>query len=259
MNGQDLQERNEARTDTLARRKTAAEQRRRRQRQRLLLAGAGFLLFAAVTVGLVSRTSHADKGDERSEREEHDSAYTFQDLLDLFGGHRSAPKHVQVPDYVVQDLLPVNPYSRPGTVLEEVNGVVVHYVGNPGTTAEQNRSYFANLAQTHETSASSHFVIGIDGTIIQCVPLDEWAYCTGERNRDTISIECCHPDESGKFTAETMDSLVKLLRWLADTYDLDYEDIIRHYDVTGKVCPKYYVDHPDAWEALKDAVFATDG
>ena len=29
------------------------------------------------------------------------------------------------------------------------------------------------------------------------------------------------------------------------------KDIIRHYDVTGKLCPKYYVEHPDAWEKLK--------
>ena len=253
MNGQELHEHNKARTDAQARRQAAAEQRRRKHRRQILLAGAGILLFAAVTVGIVSLTVPKDT---ENEREEHDPSFTFQDLLDLFGGHKSTPRHVEVPDYVVEDLLPVNPYSRPGTALEEVNGVVVHYVGNPGTTAEQNRSYFANLAQTHETSASSHFVIGMDGAIIQCVPLDEWAYCTGERNRDTISIECCHPDESGKFTAETMDSLVKLLRWLADTYDLDDEDIIRHYDVTGKVCPKYYVDNPDAWEDLRAAVFA---
>ena len=54
----------------------------------------------------------------------------------------------QVPDWITQELLPINPYSRPGEALEEVNGVVVHYVGNPGTTAQQNRSYFENLAQT---------------------------------------------------------------------------------------------------------------
>lgn len=34
-------------------------------------------------------------------------------------------------------------------------------------------------------------------------------------------------------------------------YDLDEEDVIRHYDVTGKNCPKYYVEHEDAWETFK--------
>ena len=156
----------------------------------------------------------------------------------------------QVPDWITQELLPINPYSRPGEALEEVNGVVVHYVGNPGTTAEQNRSYFENLAQTGETYASSHFLIGLDGEIIQNVPLDEIAYCTGPRNVDTISIECCHPDDTGAFTQATYDSLVKLTRWLMEEYRLDTDQVIRHYDVTGKECPRYYVQHPEAWEAF---------
>lgn len=159
---------------------------------------------------------------------------------------------ITVPDWVVQDLLPVNEYSRPGDALPQVNGVVVHYVGNPGTTAEQNRSYFANLAQTGENWASSHFVIGIDGKVIQCVPLNEIAYCSTIRNADTISIECCHQDAEGAFSQETMDSLVKLLNWLAETYHLERKDIIRHYDIAGKECPIYYVRHPEAWEDLLD-------
>ena len=87
------------------------------------------------------------------------------------------PGEITIPDWIVQNILPVNEYSRPGIALSEVNGVIVHYTGNPGTTAEQNRSYYKNLAETKEAYASSHFVIGIDGKIIQCVPLDEIAYC----------------------------------------------------------------------------------
>ncbi len=158
------------------------------------------------------------------------------------------------PDWVVQDLLPVNEYSRPGEKLEVINGVVVHYTGNPGTTAEQNRSYFNNLATTHETYASSHFVVGIDGTVIQCVPLNEVAYCSSSRNSDTISIECCHAGESGEFSRETIDSLLRLLNWLTDTYGLSREDILRHYDVTGKECPRWYVRNPEAWEELLDGI-----
>ncbi len=175
----------------------------------------------------------------------------------LLGDEQDArAEDAQVPDWVTQDLLTVNDYSRPGTALERVNGVVVHYVGNPGTTAAQNRSYFQNLAQTHETYASSHFIVDTDGTVIQCVPLDEVAYCSNERNADTISIECCHLDESGEFTDAELSSLKKLLTWLIDTYDLEREDILRHYDITGKICPKYYVDNPDAWAALLDELFA---
>lgn len=160
---------------------------------------------------------------------------------------------VPMPDIDVQ-LLPVNGYSRPGDRLEEVNAIVIHYTGNPGTTAQQNRSYFASLAESGETSASSHFVIGIDGEIIQCVPCDEIAYASNDRNHDTLSIECCHTDESGEFTAATYQSLVELTAWLLCEYDLSTTDVIRHYDVTGKICPKYYVEHSDAWEEFLNDV-----
>ena len=163
-----------------------------------------------------------------------------------------APAQADVPEWITQELLEVNPYSRPGTPLEQVNGVVVHYVGNPGTTAEQNRSYFAGLAQTGETYASRHFLIGLEGEIIQCVPLDEIAYCTSQRNVDTISIECCHPDAEGQFTQATYDSLLRLVHWLQEEYRLSSDQVIRHYDATGKECPLYYVEHPEAWSQFLD-------
>lgn len=157
------------------------------------------------------------------------------------------------PDYDVQ-LLTINQYSRPGTALEQVNGIVVHYTANPGTTAQQNRDYFEGLGQSGETSASSHFVIGLDGELIQCIPCQEIAYASNERNGDTIAIECCIPDETGKFSDAAYDTLVHLLAWLVGRYHLEIDDIIRHYDVTGKNCPKYYVEYPLEWEKLKERV-----
>ena len=149
---------------------------------------------------------------------------------------------------VQENLLTPNEYSRPRTTLSSVNGIVVHYVANPGSTGMQNRDYFESLKSGEAgTYASSHFVIGLDGEIIQCVPLDEVAYASNERNPDTISIECCHPDETGEFTAETYQSLINLTTWLCEEYSLDADDVIRHYDVTGKECPKYFVENEDAW------------
>lgn len=155
-------------------------------------------------------------------------------------------------DEVIKNYLTLNEYSRPGKELKEVNAIVVHYVGNPGTTAAQNRSYFENLKDTHATSASSHYIIGMEGEIIQCVPLNEISYASNNRNKDTIAIECCHPDETGQFTTATYKSLVKLVAALCRTYDLNPETgIIRHYDVTGKYCPLYYVNHEDEWYGFK--------
>lgn len=154
------------------------------------------------------------------------------------------------PDWVREELLPRNPWSRPGTQMEGLTGIVVHYVGNPGTTAEQNRSYFAGLAKSHETYASSHFLVGLEGEVFLCVPPGEVAYCSNSRNGDTLSVEVCHPDDTGRFTQASYDSLVRLLDWLLDYYGLSPDAVIRHYDVTGKLCPKYYVEHPEAWEGL---------
>jgi N-acetylmuramoyl-L-alanine amidase CwlA len=155
---------------------------------------------------------------------------------------------------ILKDLLTPNDYSRPQTPLTKVNSIVIHYTANPGTSAEANRNYFENLKTTKTTSASSHYIIGLEGEIIQCIPLNEIAFASNDRNSDTISIESCHPDKTGKFNEYTYQSLVQLTAWLCAEYDLKREDIIRHYDVSGKHCPIYYVDHEDAWEQFKDDV-----
>ena len=163
-----------------------------------------------------------------------------------------------LPDYVTEDLLTVNQWSRPGIPLEEINGVVIHYVGNPGTTAQANRNYFESLSSGKDgTYASSHFVVGLEGEVIQCIPLTEVAYASNERNGDTVSIEVCHPDETGEFSPVTYDRAVELTAWLCVQFKLDpSQDVIRHYDVTGKECPRYYVEHPEAWDAFRADVSA---
>ena len=172
--------------------------------------------------------------------------------------HRGLPgSNVSAPDFVTVDYIPTNEYSRPGTPLRKISGVVVHYVGNPGTTAAANRSFFANLALTHETYASAHFIVGLEGEILQCVPLTEIAYCSNTANDYTVSIEVCHPDDTGKFDDTTMESLEALVAWLCETFSLDPDaDVIRHYDVTGKICPKYYEENEDAWLAFREDVSA---
>ena len=157
------------------------------------------------------------------------------------------------PDLDVQ-LLDVNPYSRPGIQSNGITGIVIHYTANPGSTAQENRDYFNGLQYSHETSASSNFIVGLDGEIIQCVPTWEVAYASNDRNYDTVSIEVCHPDESGKFTDATYRSLVQLTAWLCVKFNLTSEDVIRHYDVTGNNCPKYFVEHEDAWRTFKENV-----
>ena len=148
----------------------------------------------------------------------------------------------------------MNPYSRSGVALKKVKGVVIHYVANPGSTAKENRDYFNNLQNTHITKASSHYIVGLDGEIIQCIPQNEISYASNNRNKDTISIECCHPGKDGKFNEKTYDSVVRLTAWICKMYGLSSQNVIRHYDVTGKMCPKYYVKHEQAWREFCNKV-----
>ena len=157
------------------------------------------------------------------------------------------------PDIDVELLTP-NEYSRPGIATNKITGIVVHYTANPGATAMNNRDYFEGLKDSHITKASSNFVVGLEGEIVQCVPTWEIAYASNSRNIDTVSIECCHPDETGIFNKKTYQSMVDLCAWLCLKFDLDENDVIRHYDVTGKICPKYFVENEDAWRKFKSDI-----
>ncbi len=169
----------------------------------------------------------------------------------LFAGNPThkrlkALEKAALPSWVDSRLIPVG-NARSGRPLEDFSAVVIHYVGNPGTTAVNNRNYFAK----EDTTVSSHFVVGLEGEVVQCLPLWERSAASNHRNRDTISIEVCHPDEEGEFAPVTYSSLVRLTAWLCELGGLDEGDVIRHYDVTGKECPLYYVRHEEAWQQLR--------
>lgn len=157
---------------------------------------------------------------------------------------------------IQEKLLTINPYSRSGESQNRIENIVVHYVGNAGSSAIANRNYFENLQNTHKTYASSHYIIGLDGEIIRCIPEDEVAFHAGSysMNRKSIGIEDCHPDWDGKFNENTYNSLVELCADICKRYELSVDNIIRHYDVTGKNCPKYYVEHEDEWIKFKNDV-----
>lgn len=163
---------------------------------------------------------------------------------------------VTMPTWIEQKFLDVNAYSRVGEKLTDINDIVIHWVANPGSSAADNWEYFDSLpypqANPNGTKASAQFIVGLEGEVLQCMPLNEMAYAVKDkRNPDTISIEVCHPDWDGKFNDQSYTSVVKLTAWLLEQFHLDTTHILRHYDITGKDCPKYYVDHEDAWEQFK--------
>ena len=150
-----------------------------------------------------------------------------------------------------------NSYSRPGTKIKKIKGVVVHYVGNAGSSAEDNRDYFENLKLGQKMGngqyryASSHYIVGLKGEIIECVPEVEIAYHAQSANKDHIGIEVCHPMNDGKFSEATYKALIELIIDICKRHNLNpLRDVIRHYDVTGKDCPRYYVKNIGAWKQL---------
>lgn len=233
--------RREAEKNALRERRLLEEKLRRKRRKRnAFLAVLGLIAVAALLIFLFTQSAELVNPQDEVKTTQSSGKPS----------KRGEGKPVPLPDYVTEMLIPVDGTSRRGVELEGVNNIVLHYVANPGTTAVQNRNWYANP----QSEVSSHFLVGIDGEVILCVPLSEKSSASNERNRDTISIEVCHEDETGQFSEAAYQSVVKLCAYLLERYGLHEEDIIRHYDVTGKLCPLYFVENEAAWEKLKQDV-----
>lgn len=208
------------------------ERRRRRRRKLILRRVICFLLLLGLTAGAVFGGVKIYKSVNG-------------------GGSPSAKlekvRAIEIPDWIDKQIIHLHNTARTGTELDGVKNIVIHYVGNPNTTAQNNRDYF----DKDSTEVSSHFVVGLEGEIIQCVPLWEKSAASNWRNNDTISIEVCHPDDTGKFNDTTYNAVIKLTAWLLNELGLDESAVIRHYDITGKLCPLYYVENEDAWNQMK--------
>ena len=174
---------------------------------------------------------------------------------------------------IKQAILTKNKFSRPGTPLKEVCGVVLHWVANPNTSAQANRNYFENLKNQNPNEktlryASAHFIVGLQGEILQCLPDNEVGYHVGANkytdfaikkfgtnpNNCTIGIELCHGDLTGKFNDDTLAAARELILHLLYKFGLDMPDVCRHFDITGKDCPLYFVKHEDEWCKFIDTI-----
>jgi N-acetylmuramoyl-L-alanine amidase CwlA len=140
---------------------------------------------------------------------------------------------------------------------------VVHYVGSTGT-AKNNCDYFYNIYR----GVSAHYFVGHQGEIWQCVNDNDIAWHCGTdgkykhkycRNSNSIGIEmCCKKDKNGNwyFEEETVKATVALVQHLMKKYNIKIENVIRHYDVTGKLCPAPYINEVK-WTTFKNRVITT--
>ncbi len=162
----------------------------------------------------------------------------------------------------IQKLLTVNKYSRPGKKIESVEAIVIHWVENQYISAMGCRNYFESLPNLRRF-AGCHFIVGKNGEVVQAIPTDEIAYHVGAKaykngirskygypNAKMLGIEFCH-DSDGSPNKATYESLTRLTGLLMSIYNLDEDQIYRHYDITGKGCPRYYIKNEDAWNKFK--------
>lgn len=162
-----------------------------------------------------------------------------------------------------EEFIPVNQFSRPGSPLRVVRNIVIYYTANPGATAANHVRYFGQTIarqnpndNTPDTYASAHmFVDATEAVLI--IPFSEMAYHASQANPYSIGVEMC-VEADGTFAPDTERRTVQIVAELCKQYGLNpLWDVIRHYDVTGKICPKPYVDDPAAWEAFRQAVDQT--
>ena len=150
-----------------------------------------------------------------------------------------------------------------------VEYIVIHYTANDGDTAAANANYFKNRI----VEASAHYFVDDKG-IYQSVPDNFIAWSVGGdkypsaaqtgggkwygkcKNSNSISVELCDTKRNGKsdFTEATMANAAELVRSLMKKYNVPIENVIRHFDVVGKICPKPFVEDPTAWKKFKEGL-----
>lgn len=138
---------------------------------------------------------------------------------------------------------------------KKIKKIVWHYTGNDGDTDEANGNYFAN----NKVYASAHYFVD-DDSVTQSVPDNYVAYSVGgskypncketgggkqygkATNENTLNIELCDDVKNGKIypSEKTIGNAIELTKSLMKKYNLSAEDVIRHFDVTGKACPAYW-------------------
>ena len=164
------------------------------------------------------------------------------------------------------EYIPCNPknYGRPRNT-SDIKYLVYHYTGNDGDTAKSNCIYYKN----NVVEASAHYFVddwGVKQSVMDLfsawsVGGKKWNDCdkTGGgtlygvvKNQNSISIEMCDTRKDGivMATDETLANAIELGKWLMQKYNIPFDHVVRHFDVTGKYCPKYFMDN-DKWMEFK--------
>lgn len=134
--------------------------------------------------------------------------------------------------------------------------IVIHYVGAV-STAKANADYFYSVNR----QASAHYFVD-ENEIWQVVKEGDGAWHCGTtgkyyhsecRNTNSIGIEMCCYMNNGvlDIKEETINKTIELVKELMAKYNIPVGNVIRHYDVTHKVCPAPFVNNSNRWNDFK--------
>ena len=139
--------------------------------------------------------------------------------------------------------------------------IVMHYTANDGDTDEGNAHYFQGAGRR----ASAHYFVDEDSVTQSVRDNDAAWHCGGDlesahhplrgicMNRNSLGVEMCSDIVGGKYTItpQTVDRAVELVKYLMAKYGIDVDHVVRHYDVTGKLCPEPWVRDESLWRKFK--------
>lgn len=149
--------------------------------------------------------------------------------------------------------VPCNPGNRGGyRPLTAIKYIVIHYTANKWDSARSNLNYFAN----NVVKASANYFVD-SKTVGISVPDEIYAWhCGGGlqgdgghrwfkicNNYNSIGVEICDDINDGKVmpSDDALRNAQELTASLMKKYNIPIENVIRHWDVTGKICPAYFV------------------
>lgn len=158
---------------------------------------------------------------------------------------------------IIDKLIPINKYNRPGSK-STPKRICVHYTGQAGTDADRLALFYSNVATGRFPNkpnnwTSTQYIVGLNGKVIRVVPDNETAYAASGKNAGTLHIEVCYSKASGEFETASMSALRELVQYLMKKYNISAGNVLRHYDLTGKYCPWYYVDE-NRWAVLHEYI-----
>lgn len=140
---------------------------------------------------------------------------------------------------------------------QPIQYIVVHYTANNGDRAQGNGNYFAQANR----NASAHYFVD-ENEVVQSVKDTDTAWHCGAksykhlkcRNDNSIGVEMCsEKDSNGQYyiNEQTQNTAIELIKVLMKKYNIPLESVLRHYDVTGKICPEPFVRNQVHWLDFK--------